>query len=134
MIVYTISTSILAVLALVRCLAPTTTATKQGTGSKVWAATGCLLFLVSDTLLSYIRNVRPFPFSEGIFLAFYFLGQTCMAMSVPAWGGGKKGEEEEDQEETKQEKQAPKPTTRLTTAAPGPPARTRRAVKSKKVE
>lgn len=82
MAVCTLSTSILLILALARCFAPSTTTT----ASQVWAALGCLAFVVSDTLLSYARLVRPFPFSEGVFLLFYFVGQTCLAMSVPAWG------------------------------------------------
>lgn len=112
----TLSTSILLTVALARCFAPPA----APSASKVWAALASCLYLAADSLLTYARHVRAFPFSEGAFLMVYFVGQVCMAMSVPAWTGGKEDSsaEQEGEEETKEAKEV----------------RTWRATKSKKVE
>jgi len=125
MAVYTASTSLLLFLALARCFAPTTTGTARQAGqgsSKVWAVVGCLFYVTADTLLSYTRYVKPFPFSEGVFLACYFVGQACLAMSIPAWGGVGMGKAAEAEEETKRERRR------------APASRTGRATKSRKAE
>lgn len=115
MLAYTTSTSLLFLLACARHFAPPRAA---ATGSKVWAVVGCTFFVVADTLLTYTRFAKPFPFSEGVFLAFYFLGQTCITMSVPAWGVEGKGEGgQQEGEEMKEE-----------------PSRATRRRKSRKVE
>lgn len=107
MFAYTLSTSLLLVLALACCFAPAAAkGHAPGVGSsQVWAVVGCVCFIVSDTLLTYTRHVQPFPFSEGIFLGFYVLGQTALTMSVPAWGRSTKQDEGGvEGEETKEER------------------------------
>lgn len=122
MLAYTLSTSLLLVLALARCFAPKSRAAGVYS-SQLWAAVGCVCFLFSDTLLSYTRHVRSFPFSEGTFLAFYFLGQAAITMSVPAPGRPTQTERAPEGEEAKEE------GTQM-----GPAARMQRARMSKKVE
>lgn len=118
MLAYTTSTSLLFLLACARNAPP-----RAASGSKVWAMVGCAFFVMADTLLTYTRFVKPlnpFPFSEGVFLELYFWGQTCIAMSVPAWGTTGKGEgegAEQGKEETKEK-----------------PVRATRRRKSRKVE
>lgn len=113
MVIYTISTSALLTLALARCFAPPV----SFSGSKIWAVIACCFYVASDSLLTYARHVKPFPFSEGAFLMVYSVGQTCMAMSVSV--EGKEASAEEQEEETKE-------TTKQ--------VRARHATKSKKVE
>lgn len=95
---YTLSTSVLMTVALARCFAPPA----APSASKVWAVIACCLYLAADSLLTYARHVRAFPFSEGAFLMIYFVGQTCMATSVPAWTQGKEISAEREGEEAKE--------------------------------
>ncbi|MGH8530453.1 MAG: lysoplasmalogenase [Nevskiales bacterium] len=72
---YTLALNVMAVLACSRLLVLETQAA-------TYAAIGAVLFLLSDSILSWNKFVKPFAVAELLLLSTYFAGQTLIALSV----------------------------------------------------
>lgn len=73
--VYTLALNVMAILACSRLLVFETQAA-------TYAAIGAVLFLLSDSILSWNKFVKPFALAELLLLSTYFAGQTLIALSV----------------------------------------------------
>lgn len=74
-VVYTLVLNLMALLACSRVLS-------QQSDAAIYAAAGAVLFLLSDSILSWNKFVKPFAAAELLLLSTYFAGQTLIAMSV----------------------------------------------------
>ncbi len=74
-VAYTVALNLMVLLACSRVLS-------QESEAAIYAAAGAVLFLLSDSILSWNKFVKPFAAAELLLLSTYFAGQTLIAMSV----------------------------------------------------